>query len=109
MTIPVQQVTWLPCWRIVSSRFPPIQLFERVTDPADLEAVLALESLTNDRLRAEVGQLDLVPQEDRRDGERERDHDRHRRPLDLHRLRSLVLHQVDCAAAMPCVTPKRVR
>lgn len=65
MTIPVQQVTWLPCWRIVSSRFPPIQLFERVTDPADLEAVLALESLTNDRLRAEVGQLDLVPQEDR--------------------------------------------
>ncbi len=41
------------------------QLFERVTDPADLDAVLALESLTNDRVRAEVGQLDLIPQEDR--------------------------------------------
>ena len=65
MTIPVTQVTWLPSWRIIPSRFPPIQLFERVTDPADLEAVLALESLTNDRIRAEVGQLDLIPPEDR--------------------------------------------
>jgi RES domain len=65
MTIAVQQVTWLPSWRIIPSRFPPIQLFERVTDPADLDAVLALESLTNDRVRAEVGQLDLIPPEDR--------------------------------------------
>jgi hypothetical protein len=65
MSIPVAQVTWLPCWRIIPSRFPPIQLFERVADPADLEAVLYLESLTNDRIRAEVGQLALVPLEDR--------------------------------------------
>jgi hypothetical protein len=65
MSIPVTQVTWLPCWRIIPSRFPPIQLFERVTDPADLEAVLHLESLTNDRIRAEVGLLELVPPEDR--------------------------------------------
>ena len=65
MIPPLQRVTWQPCWRIIPSRFPPIQLFERVTDPADLDAVLALESLTNDRLRVEVGALDLVPQEDR--------------------------------------------
>src|SRR2546427_2590764 len=55
----------MPPWRIIPSRFPLIQLFERVTDPADLDAVLALESLTNDRVRAEVGQLDLIPLEDR--------------------------------------------
>jgi hypothetical protein len=61
----LQRVTWLPCWRIIPSRFPPIQLFERVTDPADLDAVLALESLTNDRLRAEVGDLGLIPLQDR--------------------------------------------
>jgi hypothetical protein len=65
MNIPVQQVTWLPCWRIIPSRFPPIQLFERVADPADLDAVLELESLTNDRLRADVGMLHLIPVEDR--------------------------------------------
>jgi hypothetical protein len=65
MNIAVQHVTWVPSWRIIPSRFPPIQLFERVTDPADLDAVLALESLTNDRVRAEVGQLDLIPPEDR--------------------------------------------
>ena len=65
MNIAVRQMTWMPCWRIIPSRFPPIDLFERVTDPADLEAVLYLESLTNDRLRAEVGQLDLIPPEDR--------------------------------------------
>jgi hypothetical protein len=64
----VRRITWLPCWRIIPSRFPPIQLFERVTDPADLDAVLALESLTNDRLRAEVGELDLIPLEDRLGG-----------------------------------------
>ena len=65
MNIAVRQMTWLPCWRIIPSRFPPIDLFERVTDPADLEAVLELESLTNDRLRSEVGQLDLILPEDR--------------------------------------------
>ena len=41
MNIAVRQMTWLPCWRIIPSRFPPIDLFERVTDPADLEAVLS--------------------------------------------------------------------
>jgi hypothetical protein len=65
MTIPLRRVTWRPCWRIIPSRFPPIQLFERVANPEDLEAVLALESLTNDRVREEVGTLHLVPLQDR--------------------------------------------
>jgi len=64
MNIPVTLVTWLPCWRIIPSRFPPIDLFERVADPADLEAIYELESLTNDRLREEVGELQLVPSQD---------------------------------------------
>ena len=34
--IPVVRAAWKPCWRIVPSRFPPIQLFERVTDPAEI-------------------------------------------------------------------------
>jgi RES domain len=66
--IPTSAVRWLPCYRIIPSRFPPINLFERVTDPADLEAVLEIECMTNDRLRDEVGVLSLVPPEDRISG-----------------------------------------
>ena len=65
MNIAIRRITWMPAWRIIPSRFPPIDLFERVTDAADLDAVLALESLTNDRAQAEVGRLDLIPPEDR--------------------------------------------
>lgn len=59
---------WPRAIRIIPSRFPPISLFERVADAADLEAVYAIEALTNERLRAEVGQLSLVPQEERVSG-----------------------------------------
>ncbi|WP_366554653.1 RES family NAD+ phosphorylase [Aquibaculum sediminis] len=68
MTPPVVSIEWKPCWRIIPSRFPPIQLFERVAAPEDLEAVLALESLTNPRLRDEVGDIRLVPPEERISG-----------------------------------------
>lgn len=66
--IPTAHVRWQPCYRIVASRFPPISLFEDVADPADLEAVYAIEAMTNDRLRDEVGDLALVPPEDRVSG-----------------------------------------
>ena len=62
---PLGRVTWKPCYRIIPSRFPPIQLFERVADPADLEAVFAVEALTNTRIREEVGELRLVAPADR--------------------------------------------
>lgn len=65
MNIPVSAVRWQPCYRIIPSRFPPIGLFEAVADPADLEAVFRIEAMTNDRLREEVGELTLVPAEDR--------------------------------------------
>ncbi|HET7550230.1 MAG TPA: RES family NAD+ phosphorylase [Gemmatimonadaceae bacterium] len=65
---PVKRVTWKPSYRIIPSRFPPIQLFERVADPADLEAVFAVEALTNTRIREEVGELQLVAPEDRVSG-----------------------------------------
>jgi len=68
MTIAVNPVSWLPCWRILPSRFPPIDLFERVADPADLEALYELESLTNDHVRDEIGELQLVPRYDRVSG-----------------------------------------
>jgi len=68
VNIPVTGVKWHPCYRIIPSRFPPINLFEEVADPADLEVIYAIEALTNDRLRQEVGDIDLVPVEDRVSG-----------------------------------------
>ncbi len=63
--LPRCHLKWRPSYRIIPSRYPPINLFERVADPADLEAVIWVESLTNDRLRDEIGELQLVAKEDR--------------------------------------------
>lgn len=60
-----RRIRWAACYRIIPSRFPPINLFERVTDAADLDAVIALESLTNERLRDEAGDIRLVAPADR--------------------------------------------
>ncbi len=68
MTLPIVRIEWKPCWRIFPSRFPPIRLFERVTDPDDLEAIFELDALTNPRLRDEAGDIALVPSEDRISG-----------------------------------------
>lgn len=39
-----------PTFRLVPSRYPPVQAFESVAAPEDLEAVMELEGWTNDRL-----------------------------------------------------------
>jgi hypothetical protein len=63
-----RRIRWRSCYRLIPSRFPPIDLFERVADPADLAAVIELESLTNDRLRDEAGDITLVPAGERVSG-----------------------------------------
>lgn len=68
MDIPLKPVSWRPSYRIIPSRYPPIDLFEKVADPADLEAVYQIEAMTNDRLRDQVGALQLVPPGDRVSG-----------------------------------------
>jgi len=45
-----------------------VGLFDKVANPADLEAVFQIEAMTNDRLREEAGELSLVPPEDRVSG-----------------------------------------
>ena len=61
-------VRMTPCHRIVASRLPTIYLFERVADPADWDALYELESLTNPRIRTQLGALHLVPVADRVSG-----------------------------------------
>jgi len=52
-------------YRLIPSHYPPIALFENLLDPQELDAAYALESLTNDRLQDEVGNIALVAPEDR--------------------------------------------
>lgn len=64
----VSKVVWKPCYRLIPSYFPPISVYERVANPADLEAVFAVENLTNPRLRQEAGDISIVPPDDRVSG-----------------------------------------
>jgi RES domain len=56
------KIEWPRAWRIIASRFPPINLFERVSkNPAVWGALIELEQLTNPRIRDETGDISLVP------------------------------------------------
>lgn len=51
-------------YRIISSQFPPVSVFEDVTSPVDLDIAFHIESMTNALLQNEVGNLTLVARED---------------------------------------------
>jgi RES domain-containing protein len=65
---PVKRVRWTHAYRIVPSRFPPVGVYDRIADPADIDALFAIEALTNPRLREEAGVLKQVPKEHRISG-----------------------------------------
>jgi hypothetical protein len=66
--VPSRRVNWRQTFRLVPSRFPPIDLFERVSTSADWQLLYELEGITNPRLRDEVGNIQLVPPERRVSG-----------------------------------------
>lgn len=47
--------------RLVASVYPPVSIFDEIVEPHELETLFHIESMTNDRLREEVGDLSLVP------------------------------------------------
>jgi hypothetical protein len=61
----LRRVRWPQACRIVPTRHPAVTLFDRVADAADFEALYALEALTNERAREELGQVERVPPGDR--------------------------------------------
>jgi RES domain len=60
-----KRVRWQQACRIVPTRYPAINLFDRVADAQDFDALYALEALTNERVRDELGQIDRVPRDER--------------------------------------------
>ncbi len=68
--IPLTKIEWMPCWRIIPSRFPPIDLFERVAPPENWAVLAELETMTNERARMEAGAASLIRPDDRPTGAR---------------------------------------
>jgi hypothetical protein len=65
VSIPLKVLTRTKTWRIIPSRFPPVDLFDAIVEVGDQEAVFEIESLTNDRVRTTKGIITLIPAEDR--------------------------------------------
>jgi RES domain len=59
------RVRWPHAYRAINARYPTVDVFERVADPADWDTLLKLEELTNPRVRDEGGEIALVPPAER--------------------------------------------
>jgi len=59
---------WQKSYRVVAARHPPINVFENIVEPQQLEMAWFIEGLTNDRLRDESGATPRVEQQDRIQG-----------------------------------------
>ncbi len=65
MDWPTTTLNWMPGFRIISTRFPSIYLFDRVADAADFDALYEIEAMTNPRIRNEIGEISLMPENER--------------------------------------------
>ena len=62
---PLTRIAWRALYRIIPTQYPPIHLFEDVADADDWDVLAELEMRVNPRLRAQVGDIHLVPRERR--------------------------------------------
>ncbi len=67
-TVRSTRIRWGHAYRVINSRYPPIDVFERIADAHDWEALLAIEQLTNPRVRQEWGEIAVVPASERVSG-----------------------------------------
>jgi hypothetical protein len=67
-TPPITRLVWPDSCRLAPSRFPAVSIYDGVADPRDLAVAFAVEAITNERIRNELGQLQLVPPEERVSG-----------------------------------------
>lgn len=66
--MPSRRVKWKATYRLIPTKYPPIDLFERVAPPEDWPLLMQLEGMTNPRLREEVGNVSIVPEHKRVSG-----------------------------------------
>jgi hypothetical protein len=61
--ISVRKVDWEDAFRLIPSRFPPVELYEPVAPKEDWEALKRIETLTNPRVREKEGAGLLLPED----------------------------------------------
>ena len=59
------RLRWQKTYRVVAARHPPINVFESIVAPRQLEMAWYIEGLTNDRLRDADGVAPIVPATER--------------------------------------------
>jgi len=52
-------------YRLISSKYPPINLFDDVADNSEFELLFELQAMTNPRIQNEIGNLNLLPVSER--------------------------------------------
>lgn len=58
METPVSPLHWKSSWRIIPSRYPVKNVFERIAPPKDLEALRKIERMTSDRRPSAKSNID---------------------------------------------------
>jgi hypothetical protein len=62
------RLRWAEAFRAINSRYPPVDVFEHIADPADWDALIRLEEMTNPRVREYAGEIARVPVAERPSG-----------------------------------------
>ncbi len=57
---PLENLGPITGFRLVNSKFPPVNLFDDVADQSEFELLYELQALTNPRIQTEVGNLNLI-------------------------------------------------
>lgn len=60
----VSALDWNPSFRVISSRYPTVSVYDRIASASEFAAVLELEALTNPRVREEAGDFRKLRAED---------------------------------------------
>lgn len=64
---PLRRIEWASSFRLIPSRFPPVEIYQGVVPVEDWDAVKRIETLTNPRLRERDSGLGYLLPEDRDD------------------------------------------
>lgn len=65
----VTDLDWNPCYRVISSKYPTVSVYDRITNARNFREVLDVEALTNPRMREEIGDYRKIRPEDAVAGE----------------------------------------
>jgi hypothetical protein len=62
--IAITDISWCPSYRIIPAVYPSIEIFENISHPDDLEALLQIEAMTDDIARQMNGNLRFIDRKD---------------------------------------------